>query len=102
MSDITISIEEYYRLLDKAGEKVKLEKEFCIEHAWKFTGGAWAACHELCSCSISVFVCERCGICDYGENDESLDMIRNCSERETLEYMDQEEEKLRGDDETKD
>lgn len=41
-------------------------------------GGCCAGCdgeRGLCSCSVPVHKCTRCGDCDYGENDEA-DQIR--------------------------
>lgn len=37
-------------------------------HDWKSIGGCNAGCDELCSCSVPVHQCKRCGDCDYGEN----------------------------------
>jgi hypothetical protein len=41
-------------------------------------GGCCASCDDeagLCSCSVPVHKCTRCGDCDYGEN-EAADQIR--------------------------
>jgi hypothetical protein len=51
----------------------------CAElgHKWKSTGGANCGC-EGGSCSVPVNTCERCGDCDYGDNDEARDVIARC------------------------
>lgn len=75
--------------LEKArAEVARLEREAaqgpCREfgHKWKFLGGANAGCGEHCGCSVSVHVCEKCGDCDYGDNDEADEIRRSCIERE--------------------
>jgi hypothetical protein len=52
------------------------------------TGGANCGCvflddedHELPgSCSVPVNYCERCGDCDYGNNDDATEIRRVCRE----------------------
>lgn len=89
MAEITISEAEYYRLKEKAGEVSRPNPEQCQEsgHVWKFVGGANAGCCEDCACSTSVHQCIVCGDCDYGENDETADIIANCSDREEMEFQ---------------
>ncbi|WP_439357963.1 hypothetical protein [Bradyrhizobium sp. DASA03007] len=44
-------------------------------------GGFCASCdgeRGLCSCSVPVHKCTRCGDCDYGENDEADEVRRLC------------------------
>lgn len=52
-------------------------------HDWKLVGGRNACCEAeaSCSCSIPVNVCAKCSDCDYGENQEAADVIRNCAQR---------------------
>jgi len=52
-----------------------------LGHDWHSTGGRNAGCHEWCGCSIPVQVCQRCGDCDYGDNDEARQTIADCAER---------------------
>ena len=52
-----------------------------LGHKWIFTGGSPCDCPEG-GCSRSVHVCEACGDCDYGDNQESRDTIAACKERE--------------------
>jgi hypothetical protein len=51
----------------------------CAElgHKMKCTGGANCGCEDG-SCSIPVNTCERCGDCDYGDNDEAREVIARC------------------------
>lgn len=47
-------------------------------HQWRFIGGTNAACDlglKDCGCSVPVNECEKCGDCDYGQNDEA-DQVR--------------------------
>lgn len=49
-------------------------------HDWRSIGGCNAGCHEdLCSCSIPVHVCNRCGDCDYGYNVEANQIRADCA-----------------------
>lgn len=48
-------------------------------HAWKCLGGRNAACDEHCCCSVPVHTCTRCGLCDYGENEEAREILEACS-----------------------
>lgn len=50
------------------------------EHAWKFIGCAPCCCDDLGGCSMPVHVCENCGDCDYGENEESSIVRTRCRE----------------------
>lgn len=52
----------------------------------QFRGGKNAGCElgTLCSCSVPVYEC-FCGDCDYGENDEAREIIRECRERQAEE-----------------
>jgi hypothetical protein len=51
-----------------------------IEHDWRFIGGRACGCEDG-ACSVSVYECAVCGLCDYGENDESKQIMMEC-ERE--------------------
>jgi hypothetical protein len=55
----------------------------CVQygHTWKLLGGRNVACSEDCSCSVSVYVCEKCGDCDYGDNAERDEIVMECAER---------------------
>ena len=89
MSEVTISEAEYLRLKAKAGELKAPNPTQCREsgHVWKFVGGANAGCCEDCACSASVNQCIVCGACDYGENEETSDIIANCADREEMDYQ---------------
>lgn len=75
------------RLEAARAEVARLEQEFrqgpCREvgHTWKFLGGANAGCSDTCGCSVSVHVCEKCGDCDYGDNEEAVQIRKDCEER---------------------
>lgn len=45
-------------------------------------GGCNAGCGEDgCACSVPVHTCTRCGDCDYGENEDAIEVRRRCAER---------------------
>lgn len=47
----------------------------------KSIGGCCASCdgeHGLCSCSVPVHTCTRCGDCDYGENEQAEQIRADC------------------------
>lgn len=48
-------------------------------HSWKHHGGRNAGCSDLCSCSIPVYICEKCGDCDYGDNTEAAEKMADCA-----------------------
>lgn len=51
------------------------------EHDWKHIGGRNAGCGDRdCSCSVPVYECRRCGVCDYGENAEARKVLDACAE----------------------
>lgn len=50
-------------------------------HDMKSTGGCNAGCDDDCSCSVPVNVCTRCGVCDYGHNDEAVEIRAQCDLR---------------------
>lgn len=54
----------------------------CIQygHSWKMLGGRNVSCSRDCQCSVSVNICEKCGDCDYGENDELAEVRARCEE----------------------
>jgi hypothetical protein len=57
----------------------------CVElgkHDWQSIGGCNAGCEEgkYCSCSVPVYVCSRCGDCDYGDNREAVEIRRRCAD----------------------
>lgn len=47
-------------------------------HDWKCLGGRNAGCDEYCCCSVPVHSCTRCGLCDYGENEEAAEILEAC------------------------
>lgn len=47
-------------------------------HSWEFKGGRNAGCSDDCICSVPVYTCGHCGDCDYGENDEAIQVKWNC------------------------
>jgi hypothetical protein len=48
------------------------------EHDWKSIGGRNCGCGIWDACSVPVHVCARCGDCDYGDNDEAAEVVRQC------------------------
>ena len=79
-------------------ELARLEREAahatCAELGCKMvsTGGANCGCvfpyedaqgsHAIAgSCSVPVYHCERCGDCDYGQNNEAAEVRRLCAEQ---------------------
>lgn len=52
-------------------------------HDWKSRGGCNAGCSKDCACSIPVNECTRCGDCDYGKNDEAIEIRKNCQNAPT-------------------
>lgn len=73
-------------------EVARIEREIaqgpCREygHTWKSLGGCNAGCCGDCACSVPVNICEKCGDCDYGENDDAVRTRDECAER--LELID--------------
>lgn len=51
------------------------------EHVMVLYGGTNAGCGDLCICSVPVYVCELCGDCDYGDNDEALAIVEKCNDK---------------------
>ncbi len=47
-------------------------------HDWQGIGGCNAGCHNLCSCSVPVNFCRRCGDHDYGINADAERVRRDC------------------------
>lgn len=72
-------------------ELARIEREIaqgpCREygHDWNSIGGANAGCCELCSCSVPVYVCAKCGDIDYGDNAEATEVREQCAEKLALE-----------------
>lgn len=51
-------------------------------HDMRHVGGCNAGCHDdLCSCSVPVHTCSRCSDCDYGQNDEAVQVRADCALR---------------------
>lgn len=67
-------------------EAARLRREIaagpCRDHGhdWKFYGGRNAGCGPDCGCSIPVYICSKCGDCDYGDNDEANQKRADCEE----------------------
>lgn len=58
-----------------------------LGHRWVFSGGANCGCKDFLGCSIPVYECEACGDCDYGDNDDALEVRTHCAEtRRELAY----------------
>jgi hypothetical protein len=55
-----------------------------VGHNWQFHGGKSGCDMDFCECSASVYVCSKCGDCDYGDNEESADMRAACIRRNAL------------------
>jgi hypothetical protein len=74
------------KLAAAQAEVARLQREIaqgpCREygHTWKSIGGANAGCCDDCHCSVPVHVCEKCGDCDYGENDDAKAIRIECAE----------------------
>ena len=71
--------------LEEAEARLALLKQLqaagnCAEngHEMVFYGGAWAGCCAECSCSVPVYHCKHCGLCDYGDNEEAEDIRKEC------------------------
>jgi hypothetical protein len=47
-------------------------------HDWQSSGGCNANCGPDCSCSVPVNVCSRCGVCDYGDNEDAKTVRAIC------------------------
>ena len=54
------------------------------KHQPQLVGGMNAGCGQFCHCSVPVYECAICGECDYGNNDETAEIIAKCAEREEL------------------
>lgn len=82
------------RIAEARANLERLEREAagasCAElgHDWKFIGGAHCGCTEIgargrdlvcVGCSVPVHECARCGDCDYGENDEAVEVRAECT-----------------------
>lgn len=53
-----------------------------LGHDWRLEGGKNAyCCDEGCGCYVPVYTCNRCGNCDYGDNEEAEEIMAKCSER---------------------
>lgn len=64
-------------------EQMKATKSCTEGHSWVFAGGCNASCNhpeDNCQCSIPVYECSVCGVCDYGDNDEAREIISTCEE----------------------
>lgn len=92
MSTVTIDEEEFRRLKAAAGEEIdsKAARAFCgiTGHTWKSLGGTNAGCGRDCGCSRPVNTCIVCGDCDYGENAEGDEIVKDCAERHPEEQDD--------------
>jgi hypothetical protein len=49
-----------------------------LGHKWDFSGGANCGCPGGGSCSIPVHECGACGDCDYGDNDDAMEIRASC------------------------
>ena len=52
-----------------------------VGHDWVSHGGANAGCDRDCRCSVPVHRCSKCGDFDYGENDDAVQIRKECAER---------------------
>lgn len=48
-----------------------------LGHRWVFIGGASRTLSDGGYCSVPVHECEACGDCDYGENEDAEEIVRN-------------------------
>ena len=51
-----------------------------LGHVWIFSSGAACGCPGG-ACSLPVYECQACGDFDYGNNDESAEIIAECEYR---------------------
>ncbi|MBN9548782.1 MAG: hypothetical protein J0H31_07850 [Alphaproteobacteria bacterium] len=81
MSDLDAQLEA------ARAEVARIEREIAAGpcwthgHTWTFLGGANAGCCDTCNCSVSVHVCAKCGDCDYGVNEEAVQIRKECETR---------------------
>lgn len=72
------------KLAELKRQVAKIEREMahgpCSEHGheWEFYGGSNLGCDPDCACGGSVYVCLKCGDCDYGDNEENDELRANC------------------------
>lgn len=57
-------------------------------HVWQFRGGMNACCGDDCICSLPVHECMVCKVCDYGDNEESLEIITKCERYKNERFSD--------------
>lgn len=79
------------RLDEARAEVQRLERQAaqatCIEmgrHDLRLMGGRNAGCDDDCCCSVPVYVCSRCGDCDYGDGPEARKILASCKSRNDL------------------
>lgn len=78
MSDLIQQLEEAEARADRLRAAIAVAPCREVGHRWKFYGGRNAGCSEDCSCSVPVYRCERCGDCDYGDNEEAREKVAEC------------------------
>ena len=74
--------------LEEARNKVRVLENAaasasCLEtnHDWQLLGGRNCGCYEYgYSCSFPVYQCTKCKDCDYGDNEEAVEIKNNCKE----------------------
>jgi len=73
------------RLEEAKANLARLEREAasatCIDlgHDWQSLGGCNCGCHETAQCSVPVYICRRCKDCDYGTNQEAIEIRQRCA-----------------------
>lgn len=53
-----------------------------VGHNWVFVGARACGCNDEGECSLPVYECKKCGLCDYGDNIEADAMRKHCAELE--------------------
>lgn len=49
-----------------------------VRHDMQSVGGVNCGCHEYAACSVPVHECTRCGVSDYGKNEDADEQRRSC------------------------
>lgn len=86
MGNLARQIEEAKANLSQLEQAAKHASCRELGHDWHSIGGKNAGCgHPGCSCSVPVMECRRCGDCDYGDNEDAEQTIKECADRHEIE-----------------
>jgi predicted alpha/beta-hydrolase family hydrolase len=82
--DPAMTLQEQLQAAENRAAQLRLQiaQGPCIAtgHSWEFLGGRNAGCGDDCNCSVPVHHCKKCGDCDYGDNAEAAEIIKECAE----------------------